>query len=181
MGARSESVGFLVLFVGLTTLGLSGSGCGAAEENPQAGEQAAAIEFSWRPLLDDHDPGAMLSIWAGGPNAIWVVGGEPGHSLVLHFDGSTWEALGEIPSIAVLLQPLAASATSSRESSFETMVVSSFRNHQLSAALSPRLMPIKIAVTPGLPAPVMIVAATKMSEKKMMEIVMIASALATAR
>ncbi|MCC7384805.1 MAG: hypothetical protein IT384_23350 [Deltaproteobacteria bacterium] len=41
-------------------------------------------------LAADYAPGALLSIWSGSPNDVWVVGGELGKPVVLRFDGMAW-------------------------------------------------------------------------------------------
>lgn len=49
----------------------------------------------WEVVFDDLD-GALLSVWGGAPNDVWVVGSDPGDGIgpyVLHFDGQTWERM----------------------------------------------------------------------------------------
>ena len=41
-------------------------------------------------VTENYGGGALLSMWHSGPNDVWIVGGKPGRSEVLQFDGSTW-------------------------------------------------------------------------------------------
>lgn len=41
-------------------------------------------------LAAQYPPGALLSLWSGGPGDLWVVGGKQGASVVLRHDGATW-------------------------------------------------------------------------------------------
>lgn len=52
-----------------------------------------AIPLEWQPVADEYAPGALVSGWAGGPDDVWVVGGERGQSVVLHFDGAGWTSM----------------------------------------------------------------------------------------
>jgi hypothetical protein len=42
-------------------------------------------------LEHQESAGALLSVWGGGPDDVWAVGGQVGQGLVLHSDGATWE------------------------------------------------------------------------------------------
>jgi hypothetical protein len=56
-----------------------------------AGEDPVLLE--WNTVVDGYAPGALFSGWAGGPDDVWLVGGERGRSVVLHYDGTSWESL----------------------------------------------------------------------------------------
>jgi hypothetical protein len=56
------------------------------------GPDRTAIPLDWQEVADSYAPGALVSVWAGGPDDVWVVGGERGRSVVLHFDGTGWES-----------------------------------------------------------------------------------------
>jgi hypothetical protein len=47
--------------------------------------------LAWSAAADDWADGALLSVWAGGPDDVWIAGGEAGRGVVLHFDGAAWE------------------------------------------------------------------------------------------
>ncbi len=47
--------------------------------------------LAWESLAEGYEPGALLSIWSNGPDNVWVVGGEPGHAVVLAYDGAQWD------------------------------------------------------------------------------------------
>jgi hypothetical protein len=56
-----------------------------------AGDEPVPLE--WNTVVDGYAPGAVFSGWAGGPDDVWLVGGERGKSVVLHFDGTSWESM----------------------------------------------------------------------------------------
>jgi hypothetical protein len=51
------------------------------------------VALVWHTVADDYESGVLYSGWANGPDDVWIVGGEPGRSLVLHFDGTSWESM----------------------------------------------------------------------------------------
>jgi hypothetical protein len=60
--------------------------CGGGDDDDEA---------PWTVVMEDQ-PSAFLSVWGGGPDDIWVVGGDARDDLgpaVHHWDGSTWERL----------------------------------------------------------------------------------------
>lgn len=70
----------------LAMAALGGPGCGDSGPDP------VATPLDWQSVVDEYDYGAIVSGWAGGPDDVWVVGGELQRSVVLHYDGTAWEA-----------------------------------------------------------------------------------------
>lgn len=66
---------------------------GGGPEADAAPPDAAPIPLAWEPVVTEYDPGALLSGQALAPDDVWVVGGERGKSVVLHFDGTSWETM----------------------------------------------------------------------------------------
>jgi hypothetical protein len=81
----------------LALLGMGLAACsddGGENTEIDAGIDAAPpVELTWGTVVEGYQPGALFSGWAGGPDNIWVVGGEAGKSVVLHFDGASWELI----------------------------------------------------------------------------------------
>ena len=63
---------------------LLGLAIGCEDAKPTAGD------IDWKPVVEGTDAGALLSVWVGGPDNLWFVGGEKGVSLIWQFDGSQW-------------------------------------------------------------------------------------------
>jgi hypothetical protein len=67
---------------------------------PKDGDPTPAIDarvdppvtLEWNTVVEGYAPGAIFSGWAGGPDDVWLVGGERGRSVVLHYDGTAWES-----------------------------------------------------------------------------------------
>ncbi|NOY90394.1 MAG: hypothetical protein GXP55_04220 [Deltaproteobacteria bacterium] len=61
-----------------------------------SGPAAAPLHRSWR-IEQQHLPGAILSLWSSSPSDLFAAGGplrtDGGESLVLHYDGVTWETM----------------------------------------------------------------------------------------
>lgn len=77
MTKRSASLALLVL-------------CLSACPNDPGDEPVPLV---WHTVADGYESGALFSGWAGGPDDVWIVGGEPGRSVVLRYDGTRWESL----------------------------------------------------------------------------------------
>lgn len=54
------------------------------------GGGGVAVPLAWETVAAEYQPGALFSGWASAPDDVWVVGGEPGQSVALHYDGATW-------------------------------------------------------------------------------------------
>lgn len=56
-------------------------------------DAAEPVPLEWNTVVEPYAPGALFSGWASGPDDVWLVGGERGRSVVLHYDGTSWESL----------------------------------------------------------------------------------------
>lgn len=61
--------------------------CSGEEDPPPDETEDKALTL----ITEEYADGALLSVWSSGADDVWVVGGEQGHPVVLHFDGSDWE------------------------------------------------------------------------------------------
>jgi hypothetical protein len=52
---------------------------------------AAKMTGAFSVVADDYADGALLSVSARTPKDVWVVGGEKGSAVALHYDGKAWE------------------------------------------------------------------------------------------
>lgn len=88
---------------GVIALSVLSGWCGCSEDSDSADLSEESVENSedaatedpsaagdWTVVEDLYAPGALLSAWAAGEDDVWVVGGEEGASVVLHFDGQSW-------------------------------------------------------------------------------------------
>lgn len=83
---------YLMKRCALVALALGLSAC-PDDEKPQIDAGEPPIPLIWNTVVDGYEPGALFSGWAGGPDDVWIVGGERGKSVVLHYDGTSWETL----------------------------------------------------------------------------------------
>ena len=65
-------------------------------------QEVSDDDLVWDHVDAAYEPGALLSVWIGGPDDIWFVGGEADQALVLHFDGESW--ISEDPGVDVFLR-----------------------------------------------------------------------------
>ncbi|HET6481200.1 MAG TPA: hypothetical protein VFG35_14345, partial [Actinoplanes sp.] len=78
----------------LALLALSLSACPKDPDPPAVDAMMEApVPLEWNTVADSYAPGALFSGWADGPDDLWLVGGERGKSVVLHFDGTSWESM----------------------------------------------------------------------------------------
>jgi hypothetical protein len=80
----------MLALLALAAPACSDDGGGAVDAGPP---DAAPVPLAWETVVTDYQPGALLSGWAPAPDDVWAVGGEQGKSVVLHFDGTSWETM----------------------------------------------------------------------------------------
>jgi len=59
-----------------------------AAQDAGSGEPTAE---GWQVVTDDYADGALLSVWAGKSDDVWMVGGEKSKAVALQFDGKAWK------------------------------------------------------------------------------------------
>jgi len=79
---------------------------GTAAADVWAGGRGALAHWNgtqWSVLrLDGGEAWSITSIWGSGPNDVWAAGYDGSHSLMLHFDGSSWTRAG-VQDIGILM------------------------------------------------------------------------------
>lgn len=53
-------------------------------------ETELRVDLNLRQLTANNATGAFLSVWAGGPDNVWIVGGSKGQSSAVQLDGNAW-------------------------------------------------------------------------------------------
>jgi len=48
------------------------------------------LDTTWHEAFDATSTGWLLSIWGPAPDDLYAAGGEPGHGVLVHFDGDAW-------------------------------------------------------------------------------------------
>jgi hypothetical protein len=84
-------VAWVALAVGVFAMaGCESDGGSGSDTSGEGG--GGPLTPDWRVVAEDWEPGALLSGWASGPDDVWVVGGESGSAVVMHYDGAAWTA-----------------------------------------------------------------------------------------